>query len=152
MRSKKLLAIWLAVPLLVATVASAQRNSVVEVNGSGELHYFANKGMVTVRTVTMQFYPANGRLLSDPADRGKQIVRVEVSVSNTGDGDLRVSYTSFTIKTSDGEKGGSHASDQPREQYRSPRDQGADTRGVDGGRAVLRNWRRRGAQRPDAVV
>ena len=37
MRSKKLLAIWLAVPLLVATVASAQRNSVVEVNGSGEL-------------------------------------------------------------------------------------------------------------------
>ena len=83
---------------------AAQANQAVPVNQRGVIQRFKNTGVVTVESVTMNFFPANGRVLTDPRTKGGQFVRVAVNVTNTSATAFTVAYTSFHLLTSDGAK------------------------------------------------
>jgi hypothetical protein len=98
---------WTATLVVLAVcVASAagQRNRATAVTATGEIHYFKNIGTVAIDSVTLDFFPANGRVLSDPKDKGNQIVRVNVTITNTSETPFRVAYTSLKLRPRDGTK------------------------------------------------
>lgn len=65
-----------------------------------EITYFDAKADMTVNNVTLDFFPENGKVLSDPKEDGNQFVRVELTFTNTGSEEFAMNYTNVTLDTS----------------------------------------------------
>jgi hypothetical protein len=85
---------------LVTAGAAAQAGKAQPVGRSGPINYFKNTARLTVDTVTLGFVPA-GRVLSSPATRGAQFLRVGVTIANTGTSVYTVYFTNLLLETSD---------------------------------------------------
>ncbi len=65
-----------------------------------EITYFDAKADMTVNNATLDFFPENGKVLSDPKEDGNQFVRVELTFTNTGSEEFAMNYTNVTLDTS----------------------------------------------------
>jgi hypothetical protein len=84
---------------VTSTSVSDHKQEVSTPNTTGDVIYFDAKAQIKVNSVTMDFFPASGEVLGDPKKDGKQFVRIEVTITNTGKDALTPSYTSFTLNT-----------------------------------------------------
>lgn len=81
-----------------APVARGQKTDLTDVKT--EITYFDTKAEMKVNSVTLDFYPENGKVLSDPKKEGNQFVRVDLTFKNTGTAEFDMNYTNVSLDTS----------------------------------------------------
>lgn len=94
MRAWLMLGAW----ALVSPASAGQR---VEMEKGHDIVAFKSNARLVVRNVTLDFWPPGGRVLGDPRKKGRQFVRVEIAVTNTGTEPYSLNYTSFDLSTSE---------------------------------------------------
>lgn len=82
--------------------AVVHKNAKTDLTAKAKIPYFDASAEVKVNSVTMDFWPKTGDMLSDPQEKGRQIVRVEFTVTGTSKEPYYLSSTGFKLKGSDG--------------------------------------------------
>jgi len=85
--------------LFSSCTGAAPRGTEHSVGKSTDITYFKASGKMTVDSVTLDFWPENGKVLSDPQEDGNQFVRVALSFENTGEENWKMNYTNVTVDT-----------------------------------------------------
>ncbi len=85
--------------------ASTSRGAKSTQGGSTEITFFDTKATMMADDLTLDFFPGDQKVLSDPKDDGNQFVRVGITFKNTGDKPFKMNYTNITLDNSK-EKGG----------------------------------------------
>ena len=85
--------------------ASGARGTKSTQGGSTEITFFDTKATMVADDLTLDFFPDNQKVLSDPKTDGNQFVRVGITFKNTGEKPFKMNYTNITLDSSK-EKGG----------------------------------------------
>lgn len=88
------------------STSNGHKNEKTSLNAEGKVTYFDACADIKINNVTMDFWPSSGNVLSDPKEKGKQFVRVELSVTSVCDKVFPYNYTSYKLKGSDGNQDG----------------------------------------------
>lgn len=81
-----------------SNTASGPRGTKIELsNKKTEITYFKAKTEMSVNSVTLDYYPSNGKVLSDPKKENNQFVRLDLSFKNTGTEKFKVNYTQVSV-------------------------------------------------------
>ncbi len=78
--------------------------TVVAVNQAVDTQYFDATTTLAVEEVALNFFPAEGEVLRDPAEDGGQFIRVALAVTNTGEKEFSVNFTNYTLTLPDGSR------------------------------------------------
>jgi hypothetical protein len=101
---KKLAIVSAAGLLLILSGCSANQNKArgQKINLSAAnttVLYFGSQAELKVTDLTLDFFP-NANVLKDPKSEGKQFVRLNISLTNTGTEDFPLNFTSLFLKSS----------------------------------------------------
>lgn len=98
------IAMLIASVLVVSCSVAGPRGQKTEfTNAKTDITYFDAKAEMQVNTVTLDFFPESGKVITDPKKEGNQFVRVDLTFKNTGNEPFAMNYTNITMDTSNKE-------------------------------------------------
>jgi hypothetical protein len=86
--------------------AVVHKNAKTDLTAKAKIPYFDASAEIKVNSVTMDFWPkaGEGDMFSDPQEKGRQIVRVEFTITGTSKEPYYLSSSGFKLKGADGKE------------------------------------------------